>query len=277
MNLVDVENVSFAYSENNFVLQNISFSLEKGSVAIIGQNGSGKTTLVKLLKGLLKPKVGDVFIEGVNTKETTAAKLAKTIGLVFQNPNDQIFKNKVLDEVMFGPLNIGQSAEEARENALRALEIVSLTEKNQENPYDLSLSERKLISIASILSMNTDIVILDEPTIAQDCWGKTRVKDIVRLLVSAGKLVITITHDMDFVGECFERVIVLNKGKLLLDGPAKEVFSQEDVLSAAYLEPPYVTQLCHQLHYDGVFLSPESFISYYESHRQKKETNDAKH
>lgn len=265
MNLIEVDNVSFAYTEGVPVLKNVTFSLNNGSVAIIGQNGSGKTTLVKLLKALLKPISGDIFINGINTKETTAAKLARTVGLVFQNPNDQIFKNKVLDEVMFGPLNIGQSMEEARENAIKALETVSLVDKKEENPYDLSLSERKLVSIASILSMDTDIVILDEPTIAQDYLGKAKIRSIVHELVQRGKLVITITHDMDFVGECFQRVIVLSEGQLLLDGPAREVFSKEDVLRSANLEPPYVTQLSKTMGYQGVLLSVEEFVAYYRS------------
>ena len=265
MNLIEVDNVSFAYTEGIPVRKNVTFSLNSGSVAIIGQNGSGKTTLVKLLKALLKPNTGDIFIKGVNTKETTAAKLAKTVGLVFQNPNDQIFKNKVLDEVMFGPLNIGQSMEEARKNAIKALETVSLVDKKEENPYDLSLSERKLVSIASILSMDTDIVILDEPTIAQDYLGKAKIRSIVHELVQRGKLVITITHDMDFVGECFQRVIVLSEGQLLLDGPAREVFSKEDVLRSANLEPPYVTQLSKTMGYQGVLLSVEEFVAYYRS------------
>lgn len=265
MNLIEVNNVSFAYTEGVPVLKNVTFSLNNGSVAIIGQNGSGKTTLVKLLKALLKPTSGDILINGINTKETTAAKLARTVGLVFQNPNDQIFKNKVLDEVMFGPLNIGQSMEEARENAINALETVSLVDKKEENPYDLSLSERKLVSIASILSMDTDIVILDEPTIAQDYLGKAKIRSIVHELVRRGKLVITITHDMDFVGECFQRVIVLSEGQLLLDGPAREVFSKEDVLRTANLEPPYVTQLSKTMGYQGVLLSVEEFVVYYHS------------
>jgi len=265
VNLIEVDNVSFAYTEGIPVLKNVTFSLNSGSVAIIGQNGSGKTTLVKLLKALLKPISGDIFINGINTKETTAAKLARTVGLVFQNPNDQIFKNKVLDEVMFGPLNIGQSMEEARENAIKALETVSLVDKKEENPYDLSLSERKLVSIASILSMDTDIVILDEPTIAQDYLGKAKIRSIVHELVQRGKLVITITHDMDFVGECFQRVIVLSEGQLLLDGPAREVFSKEDVLRSANLEPPYVTQLSKTMGYQGVLLSVEEFVAYYRS------------
>jgi len=265
VNLIEVDNVSFAYTEGIPVLKNVTFSLNSGSVAIIGQNGSGKTTLVKLLKALLKPISGDIFINGINTKETTAAKLARTVGLVFQNPNDQIFKNKVLDEVMFGPLNIGQSMEEARKNAIKAWETVSLVDKKEENPYDLSLSERKLVSIASILSMDTDIVILDEPTIAQDYLGKAKIRSIVHELVQRGKLVITITHDMDFVGECFQRVIVLSEGQLLLDGPAREVFSKEDVLRSANLEPPYVTQLSKTMGYQGVLLSVEEFVAYYRS------------
>src|SRR5699024_3587533 len=125
----------------------------------------GKTTLVKLLKGLLKPVSGNIYFKGRNIGERTVAMLAGQIGYVFQNPDDQIFKYNVLDEVMFGPLNIGMSREEAEEKALEALALTGLTGKEKENPYDLELYERKMAAIASVLAMDTDVLILDEPTI----------------------------------------------------------------------------------------------------------------
>jgi len=263
MNLVEVKNLSFSYSENREqVLKGINLTFDVGSVAIIGQNGSGKSTFVRLLKGLLKPTEGDIFINGKNTKETTPAKLAREVGMVFQNPNDQIFKTSVIDEVMFGPLNIGQSLQEAKQNSEKALEKIGLLNKKNENPYDLSLAERKLITIASILAMDTKIVIFDEPTIAQDYFGKNKIKEIVKELSHKNKLVITITHDMDFVAEIAERVIILNQGKVILDGSTEYVFSNSDILSSVYLEPPSITQLCKKLSYNKTFLTVEAFVNY---------------
>lgn len=262
MSKIEVKDVHFSYNKEEKILKGISLNFDSEPTAIIGQNGAGKTTFVKLLKGLLKPDSGDIFIKGKNTREVTAAQLARDIGLVFQNPNDQIFKNKVLDEIMFGPINIGQSPEKAKDNSMKALKLVGLEGLTEKNPYDLSLSERKLISIASIVAMNTDIVIFDEPTIAQDYAGKEKIKKIIKDLAGSGKLVLTIIHDMDFVAETFERVAVFQNGTLLMDGSTREVYSRKDILETAYLEPPHVTQLCQKLGYKETFLTVEEFINY---------------
>lgn len=262
MSRIEVKDVHFSYEKGEEILKGIDLSFENEPTAIIGQNGAGKTTFVKLLKGLLKPDSGDIFIMGKNTKEITAAQLAKHVGLVFQNPNDQIFKSRVLDEVMFGPINIGQDPKKAKENSLLALEMVGLKELWDKNPYDLSLSERKLISIASITAMDTEIIIFDEPTIAQDHAGKEKIKEIIRGLVMQSKLVLTITHDMDFVAETFENTIVFQDGRVLLKGSTREVYSQSDMLYSAYLEPPHVTQLCQRLGYKDTFLSADEFIRF---------------
>lgn len=262
MKKIAVNNLHFSYNLGEEILKGISLEFDDRSTAIIGQNGAGKTTFVKILKGLLKPTVGDVFINDINTKDVTVAELSKHIGLVFQNPNDQIFKNKVIDEVMFGPLNLGQTIEKARENSINALEMVGMHDRIDENPYDLSLSERKLISIASIVAMDTDIIIFDEPTIAQDYIGKEKIKGIIKELSKRGKLIITIIHDMDFVAETFERTIVFSEGHVLLDGSTREVYSKRDELESAYLEPPHVTQLCQKLGYKDTFLTVEEFIEF---------------
>ncbi|MGH4139067.1 energy-coupling factor ABC transporter ATP-binding protein [Clostridium sp.] len=269
MNKIEVINLHFSYDKNEEILSGINLSFDSRSTAIIGQNGAGKTTFVKLLKGLLKPDSGDVVINGINTKKSTVAELAKYIGLVFQNPNDQIFKNKVMDEVIFGPLNIGQTPQKAKENSINALKTVGLYEKISENPYDLSLSERKLISIASIVAMDTEIIIFDEPTIAQDYYGREKIKSIIKDLSAKGKLVLTITHDMDFVAETFEAAVVFAKGNVLLDGTTREVYSHKEELEHAYLEVPNATQLCQMLGVKEIFLTAEEFIEYKKCNKNK--------
>lgn len=258
--IIKVNNLKFSYEADKVILCGINFNLDKRTTAIIGQNGSGKTTLVKLLKGLLKPISGSIYYEGEDISTKTVAMLAANIGLVFQNPNDQIFKNKVIDEVMFGPLNIGMSYELAKEKSIKALDMVGLKNMLNENPYDLGLSERKLLAIASVIAMDTEVIILDEPTIAQDYRGKEVIKKIIKDLKSLGKLVITIIHDMDFVAEAFERTIVISKGNVLLDDSTKRVFSREDILKEAYLEAPNVTKLSKKLGYEDVYLTVEDFI-----------------
>lgn len=259
--ILRVDNLSFSYSENKPILKQMNISFDRRTTAIIGQNGAGKTTFVKLIKGLLKPVDGCIYYGGKNIASETVAMLAGKIGFVFQNPNDQIFKNKVIDEVMFGPLNIGMSPKMAKEKSMKALERVGLKGMINENPYDLGLSERKLVAIASVLAMDTRVIILDEPTIAQDYKGKEIIKGLIKELRAEGRLVITIIHDMDFVGEAFERTVVFAEGKILLDGPTKEVFENVDVLKKAYLEQPHVTQLCSKLGYMDIYLTVEDFLS----------------
>lgn len=259
--IIKVKNLDFSYKIGSPILKNINLSFDNRPTAIIGQNGAGKTTFVKLIKGLLKPVGGNIYYGGKDISSQTVAMLAGKVGFVFQNPNDQIFKNKVIDEVMFGPLNIGMDAQVAREKSMEALSCVGLSDFIEENPYDLGLSERKLVAIASVLAMDTEIIILDEPTIAQDFKGREIIKSIVRKLTEDGKLVITIIHDMDFVAEVFERTIVFAEGKVLLDGKTRDVFDDGEVLRRAYLEQPNVTQLCKKLGYKQVYLTVEDFIS----------------
>lgn len=242
-NRFDVRDLKFSYTEDHPIFENFQLSLDQRPTAIIGQNGAGKTTLVRLLKGLLKPSAGTILYQGEDISRRTVASLAGQVGYVFQNPDDQIFKYKVIDEVMFGPLNIGMPKEKAMEKAMEALALTELTPYAGENPYDLELSQRKLVAIASVLAMDTDVIILDEPTIAQDYSGKEIIRNIIASLSEQGKLVLAILHDMDFVAQCFSRVVVLAHGQLLADGTPSEVFVQEDVLKKAALDMPHPLQL----------------------------------
>ena len=156
---------------------------------------------------------------------------------------------------MVGPLNIGMGREEAERRAREALSMVGLLDAAEENPYDLDLSERKMVAIASVVAMDTQVLILDEPTIAQDARGRRVIGSIVRKLSDSGKFVLAILHDMDFVAEYFERVIVMAHGKVLADGPKETVFYEEDSLAAAKLEQPHTAALCRKLGYEGAFMT----------------------
>lgn len=254
--VIEVCHLTYQYDEK-VVLRDINLSLSGEPIAIIGHNGAGKTTFVKLLKSLLKPNSGDVLIDGKNTREESTATIAKVIGLIFQNPADQIFKNSVWEEVLFGPLTIGQSNDVARANTMRALELVGLQQKADEHPYDLSLAERKMVTIASILAMDTPIVIFDEPTIGQDYVGKLRIKEIIRSLQASGKLVICILHDMEFVASTFDRTIIFHEGTVLFDGPTREAFKDQERLNLAKVEQPSITKIVRSLGYDEVVLKEE--------------------
>lgn len=242
-----VKDLRFSYVKGREVLHGLNLALDHRPTAIIGQNGAGKTTLVRVLKGLLKPDSGEIRYQGENLETKTVAELASRVGYVFQNPDDQIFKYKVLEEVMFGPLNIGMSPQEAEASAHEALRMVGLDEKAGENPYDLELSDRKMVAIASVLAMNTDVIILDEPTIAQSWNGREKIREIIQAKAAEGKLVIAILHDMDFVANSFARVIAMAHGEILADDTPAEVFRNHPVLEKAALAAPPLYELLEEL------------------------------
>ncbi len=259
--MLRAEDLFFHYREGLDVLKGVNLSFDARPTAIIGQNGAGKTTLAKLMKGLLKPSSGKILFKGKDTAGATAASLAPSIGYVFQNPDDQIFKPRVIDEVMFGPLNIGMAAEKAKEKASAALHMVKLDNAMNRNPYDLDLHERKMVALASVIAMEPDVIILDEPTIAQDDRGKDMIRGIIKELHKNGMLVISILHDMDLVALSFDRVIVMAHGQVIKDGSPREVFSDSQALMEAGLELPHVASLARALGDDGIKLSEEEFLS----------------
>ena len=183
MSFVNINNVSFAYPDGTVAIDNISLNIEKGErVAIVGQNGAGKTTAVKMLNGLLKPTSGDIVIDGWDTKDYTVAKMSRKVGYVFQNPMDQIFHNNVYDEIEFGPKKIGYSENERKNLIETALELTELSAFAKENPYNLPYSVRKFVTIASIIAMDTDVIIMDEPTAGQDMKGMKILNNLIKKL-----------------------------------------------------------------------------------------------
>ena len=254
-----VENLTFSYPGGEPVLSGFNLALDTRPTAIAGQNGAGKTTLVKTLKGLLKPSAGSISLKGEDIAKKSVAQLSRSVGYVFQNPDDQIFKSQVLEEVMVGPLNLGLGREKAKAQAREALAAVGLSGEEQTNPYDLDLSDRKMVAIASVLAMKPQVLILDEPTIAQDMAGKRKLGALVRRLADEGCAVLAILHDMDFAAEYFERVIVMAHGKVIADGAKAEVFYEREALEVARLEQPHGAKLARAFGYQGHFLTTKDF------------------
>ena len=246
MTEIRLEGVGYVYPDGTRALTDVDLTFAPGeSVAIVGQNGSGKSTLARHLNGLLRPTEGRVQHDGQDVAGQRVAALAARVGIVFQNPDRQIFAGKVRDEVSFGPRMLGRGERDAIAAGVAALEIVGLGESLDANPYDLGYSRRKLLAIASVLAMDTSVVVLDEPTTGQDARGVERVQQVIANLVDDGRTVIAISHDMRFVAESFARVVVMGSGRVLLDGPPAEVFAEPawPVLASTYLEPPYAARV----------------------------------
>ena len=209
-------------------------------VALIGQNGSGKTTLVRHFNGLLRPTDGRVTVDGTDASRLTVAQLASRVGLVFQDPDRQIFAGSVRSEVEFGPRNLGRSGAELRDAVATALEATGLAGEEATNPYDLGQSRRKLLALASVLAMRSPVLVMDEPTTGQDARGVALVRRVVEAVADEGRTVVAISHDMGFVAEAFHRVVVMRAGRIVLDGPPSQVFAADawETLRSTFLEPP---------------------------------------
>jgi len=259
---IEISDLHFTYPSGVQALRGISLTIESAEqVAIVGQNGSGKTTLVRHLNGLLQPTSGEVHVGDWDTREHSVAKLARRVGYVFQNPDEQLFSRDIGTEVAFGPRNLGFSGEQVQVSVKEALRLTELSGKTGTNPYDLSPTWRKMVAIASIIAMNTPIVIFDEPTTGQDAANIARIAHVVRKLRSQGKTVITISHDIDFCAEHFERVIALSQGKVLLDGKAGDVLGKEEILATTYVEPPQLTRLGKRLGFNETVRNQDEFLA----------------
>jgi energy-coupling factor transport system ATP-binding protein len=246
-----LESVSYLYPKGGVrALDGVDLRFDPGQrVALVGQNGSGKTTLVRHLNGLLRPTAGRVVLDGVDASTRTVAQLARSVGLVFQDPDQQIFAGSVRAEVEFGPRNLGLRGPRLRAAVDEALERVELSGEARTNPYDLGAARRKLLTLASVLAMRTPILVLDEPTTGQDLRGLAIVRQVVDQAHAAGCTVIAISHDMEFVASAFDRVVVMRGGRVVLDGSPASVFAEPswESLRSTYLEPPLAAVVGHRL------------------------------
>ncbi len=237
-----LDRVSYRYPNGGaLALDGVELRVAAGErVALVGQNGSGKTTLVRHLNGLLRPTLGRVLHDGTDVVRQSVARLSHSVGLVFQDPDRQIFAGTVHAEVEFGPRNLGVRGTELRTVVDEALAAVGLEREARTNPYDLGASRRKLLTLASVEAMRTPVLVLDEPTTGQDLRGVAIVRRVMDQAHAAGRTVIAISHDMAFVASAFDRVVAMRAGTIVLDGPPASVFDESswDLLRSTYLEPP---------------------------------------
>lgn len=259
---IKIESVSFRYPTGVLALDRVNLQILAGEIlAIVGENGAGKTTLAKQLNALLLPEKGRVLVGDWDTSKYSTAKLASRVGYAFQNPDDQLFAQTVHEEIAFGPHNLGFNQQRVDNLVANALTRVGLLDFKEIHPYDLPLSQRKLVVIAAILAMDTPVVILDEPTTGQDRDGIARLGKIVDELRDERRTVVVISHDMDFCAEHCRRVVVMAGGRIQADGPAHEVLYQQDLLQAAAIEAPQIARLTMSLGYtEGNPLNVPQFV-----------------
>lgn len=267
--MISVENLSFRYPGGQPILNCLNFHIKKGEfVAIIGQNGAGKTTLLKHLNGLLKATEGKVAVNGLDCARTRTSELAGSIGFLFQNPDHQIFCSTVYEEIAFGLRNTGvkntrpkgagsntgrRSPEEIDLLVKEAAARVGLSGCLSQEPFSLSKGQRQRVALASVLAMDTEVLVLDEPTTGQDYRESIEILDMVCRLHKRGKTIVMVTHDMELVARYAERVIILQGGRVLEDGPADTVLGKADSLAASHLSPPQIRLLAAKFAKQGLF------------------------
>ena len=240
--LVEVKDLEYIYPDGHQALKGVSFRITHGeAVGIIGANGAGKSTLLLQLTGVLFPTHGTVRVGDWPVLKETLPQIRRSVGMIFQDPDDQLFMPTVGEDVAFGPLNLGLPRAEVEERVTQALETVGALHLKERPPYKLSGGEKKTAAIATVLSMTPDILVLDEPSAALDPASRRK---IITLLAGFKHTKIIATHDLDLILDLCERTIVLSEGKILADGLTNEIFDDEDLLKRGRLEKPFRMQGC---------------------------------
>lgn len=240
--IVAANQLSFSYPDGTPALKEVSFCIHHGeSVAVIGANGAGKSTLLLHLNGYLTPTAGQVQIGEAAVTRHNLDEVRRTVGMVFQNPDDQLFMPTVYDDVAFGPLNLGMSADDLERSVRKALASVGATHLADKPPYRLSGGEKKRVAIATVLAMDPAILVMDEPTAGLDPCSR---RELIGLLRAFNHTRIITSHDLDMVAEVCQRVIVLHEGGVRADGPLHKIFTDRRLLQDCRLEPPLSMQRC---------------------------------
>jgi cobalt/nickel transport system ATP-binding protein len=240
--LVEVKELKFSYPDGTPALNGVNFRITHGeSVALVGANGAGKSTLLLHLNGYLTPQTGSVRIGDVPVTKSTLKHIRQVVGMVFQDPDDQLFLPRVYDDVAFGPTNLGLPPDEVEQRTLKALSLVGAEHLKERPPYKLSGGEKRAVSIATVLSMSPSILVMDEPTSNLDPRAR---RQLIRLLSEFDHTKIIATHDMDMVLDLCSRVIVLRDGEVAADGAARDILGDGELLDSSGLEKPLCMQGC---------------------------------
>ena len=251
---LSTKNLSYTYPDGTHALKKINMEIYKGQkVAIMGPNGAGKSTLFSHFNGLTEPTSGHVEVDGKAIKydRDTLLEVRQKVGIVFQDPNDQLFAPTVKEDVAFGPMNLGLDYEEVEKRVNEALELVGMEQYMDKTPHHLSGGQQKRVAIAGIIAMRPEIMILDEPTAGLDPEGVEKVLDILNNLNKEGMSIVISSHDIEMVNEFAEKIFVLNNGEILESGDKHEIFSNKELLKKAHLKAPITTEILYTLKEKG--------------------------
>lgn len=257
---LSTENLSFTYPDGTQALKNINIEIEKGEkVAIIGPNGAGKSTLFSHFNGLTEPTSGCVKIEGkaISFEKDELLKVRQKVGIVFQDPNDQLFAPTVKEDIAFGPMNLGLSYDEVEKRVEDALKMVGMENYEDKTPHHLSGGQQKRIAIAGIIAMKPELMILDEPTAGLDPDGVEKVLNIMNQLNEEGMTLIISSHDIDMISKYADKIFVLYNGEIIESGNKNKIFSDMDLLKKAHLRTPITTEILYNLKESGLNVNTE--------------------
>lgn len=257
---LSTENLSFTYPDGTQALKNINIEIEKGEkVAIIGPNGAGKSTLFSHFNGLTEPTSGCVKIEGkaISFEKDELLKVRQKVGIVFQDPNDQLFAPTVKEDIAFGPMNLGLSYGEVEKRVEDALKMVGMENYEDKTPHHLSGGQQKRIAIAGIIAMKPELMILDEPTAGLDPDGVEKVLNIMNQLNKEGMTLIISSHDIDMISKYADKIFVLYNGEIIESGNKNKIFSDMELLKKAHLRTPITTEILYNLKESGLNVNTE--------------------
>lgn len=257
---LSTENLSFTYPDGTRALKNINIEIEKGEkVAIIGPNGAGKSTLFSHFNGLTEPTSGCVKIEGkpISFEKDELLKVRQKVGIVFQDPNDQLFAPTVKEDIAFGPMNLGLSYDEVEKRVEDALKMVGMENYEDKTPHHLSGGQQKRIAIAGIIAMKPELMILDEPTAGLDPDGVEKVLNIMNQLNEEGMTLIISSHDIDMISKYADKIFVLYNGEIIESENKNKIFSDMELLKKAHLRTPITTEILYNLKESGLNVNTE--------------------
>lgn len=257
---LSTENLSFTYPDGTQALKNINIEIEKGEkVAIIGPNGAGKSTLFSHFNGLTEPTSGCVKIEDkpISFEKDELLKVRQKVGIVFQDPNDQLFAPTVKEDIAFGPMNLGLSYDEVEKRVEDALKMVGMENYEDKTPHHLSGGQQKRITIAGIIAMKPELMILDEPTAGLDPDGVEKVLNIMNQLNKEGMTLIISSHDIDMISKYADKIFVLYNGEIIESGNKNKIFSDMELLKKAHLRTPITTEILYNLKESGLNVNTE--------------------